>query len=384
MNSILRYPKWLRIVTYFFAAMMIAGSVFSLIYFTFFEASSAVVVTLIAVIAIGMSALGILGARDAYRSQLTITEQALTYRGVFKTTVIRMEHLRGYRMNEKYLVFESKNKKDKISVSTYLQQFSAVQDWAVGNLVELDEAEAIEEEQKLIASKGDERRMAEARIAIRIYSYLGYAVAAWAFFFPDPYELAVWSCAAWPILAIALAFWYGNLIVINKRTNSHRPSPIYSLLVTTIILPLRILFDFHILDYTLIWEYVIVGGVVLSVALLFLTKEFTSELKTYPLMLGIALIYGWYLYGVYSFVNCHYDTSKPEINQTTVVEKNVIKGKTTSYDLTLASWKPNMEPETISVKLHEFNQVSVGDTVVVHAYPGLLNTPWLDYVGPKL
>jgi hypothetical protein len=75
-------------------------------------------------------------------------------------------------------------------------------------------------------------------------------------------------------------------------------------------------------------------------------------------------------------LNCVFDQSVPKVYQTTVYNKRVNHGKSTTYYLTLNPWGNGTMPEDISVGRRQYNSNQIGDTISVATKPGLLHIPW--------
>jgi hypothetical protein len=90
-------------------------------------------------------------------------------------------------------------------------------------------------------------------------------------------------------------------------------------------------------------------------------------------MVVVSAIYG---FGVTVQTNCVFDNSAAKVFQTTVIDKYIHTGKSTSYYLVLKPWEPGQQSEKAEVRHKMYQKELEGDTVHVYLKKGTLNIPW--------
>jgi hypothetical protein len=70
--------------------------------------------------------------------------------------------------------------------------------------------------------------------------------------------------------------------------------------------------------------------------------------------------------------------------QTTILRKDVTHGShnSTSYKVTVASWRPGKLEETLDVKGNLFRKLPLNQPVVVEVHPGRFGMPWYSAISP--
>jgi hypothetical protein len=69
--------------------------------------------------------------------------------------------------------------------------------------------------------------------------------------------------------------------------------------------------------------------------------------------------------------------------QTSITRKYVSRGKTTSYHLVVSSWRPGRDEERFRVSSAKYQNVYVGEPIVVEVHPGLFTMPWYGRISPQ-
>ena len=93
---------------------------------------------------------------------------------------------------------------------------------------------------------------------------------------------------------------------------------------------------------------------------------FTTWVAFGPLLLSAILL-----------TNGLLDHSPPEVHATVITRKWVSRGKSTSYHLEFASWRPNQSIEEVEVRYPTYARFHTGDRVTVELRKGALRIPWV-------
>lgn len=212
-----------------------------------------------------------------------------------------------------------------------------------------------------------EKNATIAAIAINV---LGMLIAGWLTFYPHPYLLAA-------ISAMAISTAYLVLIVVFKGQIKFDTSCL-AFIVCSMVMMIRAGFDFEIVEYKNVWEYVTGLSILILALLILLSTEFTwKNNKGRTNIFSSVLFILFYSFGVFIFSNCLFDQSKPQITRTTISEMKITRGtKSTTYHWYLSPWGSHKDIDHVTVEEAQYHNAHVGDTVQVQLRPGFLRTPW--------
>ncbi|WP_224998754.1 hypothetical protein [Cesiribacter sp. SM1] len=336
-------------------------------------------------VSIGMMALMIVGVIDAYKSRLIIDKEKIASISTLSKRELKLHEIKGYTVNEQYIIVEPKDKhKKKIKISKYVSKTHEITLWLSKRFPDLDLITAKEEEQEILTNQNlgwttkiREEKLKKARKTAKIINWAGGLSAAWTFFYPTPYQLAILSAMAIPVIALVAVKLSDGLIRIDERKGSAYPSVIYGLIYPSLGLMLRAFLDFDIFEYDNVW-----GGTILLtltfVGLVFLIqKELSFKNKLdYFTLLSISLFLFFYSLGTIIHINCYYDDSQAEQYEAKILNKRVSSGKSTSYYFELSPWGRKNEIDEVTVDKSLYNRMEVGEEVKIYFKNGKLDIPW--------
>lgn len=225
-----------------------------------------------------------------------------------------------------------------------MENFYELTGWVSGRFIKMDANKILynkifKESKDDFYKKENYLKREKARKTVKVLNILVIISALWAFLLPRPYELAIAVNAAFPIVALLLVLRNKGAIYFDKYKSGIRPSVGLIIIVPSIAMLLRALFDYEVIYSNLFWIYLAALSLFfigISVLLALKTKEYSRN-KAVFIILAIHLIV--YSYGLILHANCTVDYSKPQRYESTVLEKRVLYGKgRTTYYLTVASW----------------------------------------------
>lgn len=76
------------------------------------------------------------------------------------------------------------------------------------------------------------------------------------------------------------------------------------------------------------------------------------------------------------------DKAPPNDVKTTVIRKVWVSGKSTSYHVTVASWRPDRSEEQLRVDGSVYNKAHVGHRITVEVHQGYFGLPWYGTISP--
>lgn len=322
---------------------------------------------------------------DAATGELTINEEDIRIKHVFLKRQLQVSDIKGFRIDDKYTYLEPKTKVHKrIKISHYFAKKEEWTGWIVDHFPDLDYEEAEESFQEVLQDNKfgftEQERLEQFDKVKRVTTILNWAggiAAAWAFFWPQPYEIAILAVAIIPLLALVALKLYRGLIRIDEKKNSAFPSVFAALFFPAIVLMLRTLIDYNIFEHKQVW--ILVGPIAIGLTALMLIgqSEFDwQKRRDIFSALVLVLLAFVYAYGLVLSTNCTFDYRSAASFESQILNKSISRSKTTSYYLELAPWGPQPNVDKAEVDRETYEQLEVGDTVEVLFLKGRWGIPW--------
>jgi hypothetical protein len=331
-----------------------------------------------------MIAVSVLAVLEAWKRKAIIDGDEISWQGVTSKRKLGLHEIKGYRANGEYIVIESNVPgKKQIKISQYITRTYEIQNWLDERVPNLDVKSAFDEHKAIMADQElgwtEEQRLEKLTSAKKIanaMNWIGGGIAAWAMFFPEPYEVAVYACLAFPLIAM-IVIKSSKLIRIDQRTDSAYPSVFIGFFFPAIVLVLRAVFDFDLYEFKNLWLPGSIVAVLFLIGLIIGSSEFDFQKSTgWILMVSLLLPLMAYGLGAAIFFNCYYDRSNPKVYSVAVVDKRVSSGKSSTYYLKVTPWGPELENNELTVSSELYDRVSPRDSVYIYLRPGNLNAPW--------
>lgn len=219
----------------------------------------------------------------------------------------------------------------------------------------------------------EERKAAleSARKTGRVLRIGAGIAAAWGYLYPEPYALAMAVMVLLPWVALCIAARSPGLYSLNDHKSDVRAGVGVALIIPGLILVLRGVMDFHLLD----WKEPLGGAAAIGLFMTFLATRVDQRLiekKTAILVLLFLLPYG---YGTLVMANTLPDTAPPKAYETTVISKRYTSGKGAHAELKIKPWGPDPGGD-VPVSSALYRAVRPGDTVCAYLHPGALGVQW--------
>lgn len=160
---------------------------------------------------------------------------------------------------------------------------------------------------------------------------------------------------------------------------SNNSTSVYPFVFIGFIIPVVSLFlqslNYEFLSLHLIW---LPGTIIAAFAfggLLFtgINQSFRPIETQVVLMLGISCLFA---FGSLRMINCQFDDSARQVFDTTIRDKWITTGKSTSYNILLGEWGQTQGGQAISVSKSFYNEVEPGLPVHVVLRQGALGMQW--------
>lgn len=321
-------------------------------------------------------------AIDVTKRKFIFYEDKIISASAFSKTEIRTSDIKGYRIDDNQFIIESED--NQIKISKYTEGYQSIVEDFSRKYYDLDLALAFLEEIEVLndSSYGNteaERgaKLRQAKIVSKILNTASWIAIAWIFFKPHPYEYAFLFSALIPPLAILAVRHYKGMMRLEEKKGSQLPEIDNAIILPSIGMALRVLFDYNIISHTNVWPGVILLTATFIFLLYFRQKEFSfNKFYDYFVLAMLSVILLAYSYGLIIHINCFYDRTTPEFHTTKVANKKVTDGKVDTHYLTLSKWGNQTEEEDAQVSGSFYSQVEIGDELRVVLRKGNLDIPW--------
>jgi hypothetical protein len=382
-----RLSRGIRVLLYIITLLLLIGSAWgSVALFRKAQSTGNGMFYALMLFPIGLMVLAVLVFLDACKTRYVIGPAGIK-RYSLDSRELLMHEIAGYRTggkDKRIILIPKERHLKKIQISTYLEHYSEIKKWVDTHFKDLDLEEAnIEQEQVLnntiYGLTSDERiqRLNSAKQAAGIINNVSVIVALWFIVFPKPYLLVFWVAFLMPLIAIGAVLKYGGMINLVTKKNSSLPNVFVAFFVA-LVLFLRAVLDFEILDYGPLWirSGALTGILILTFALLVMMLQRNMTHKTKVILSSVLFLAPWG-YGTVVITNCVYDYTQPKVYTARVLDKRVDKyRKSTSYYLKITSWGMRKEAEETTIDKQTYNETNVGDAVHIYAKHGRFNVPW--------
>jgi hypothetical protein len=175
-----------------------------------------------------------------------------------------------------------------------------------------------------------------------------------------------------------LCYLYRGLMKGGDKKKSAYPSVVEAFFVPSMGVLLRMLFDYNIISYNNGWIVVALLTAGLFVLYQIPTGGFKPRTAADYIFLALfPLVTFCYSFGSITLANCMFDESPPVSYHTTIVDKRISEGKTTTYYLTLEPWGDLTEPEEVKVSRAEYEQANNDDRITITQRKGYFGMPWI-------
>jgi hypothetical protein len=203
--------------------------------------------------------------------------------------------------------------------------------------------------------------------------WLAGAVAAWGFFYPRPYALAMTANAVLPLAAIAMLVRSKGAYQIGGQRADPRPSLAIAFVLPAVVLAFRAVEDADFLAWTRLLAPALALGVAVWLAAVYSDGTLRRGI-TGAAMLVFCVVYIW---GGLAQADVLLDRSAPQIFQAMVLGERSSRSRgRTNYELWLAPWGAQTSGSRVSVPRRIYDSVAAGNKVCVVLQGGALRVPW--------
>jgi len=318
------------------------------------------------------------------RYRIEIFADRIRYCAAWSSRELRLEDIAGYRiLTTQYtptlLIIPVSKRRKKISTALCYERKGEMLGWIAGHITDLDQQAVDDELAEIITdtsfgSTEEERigRLAFAKKCMLPLNIVAGGAVAWALFFPRPYDLAIGSLIALPVIGLAMVVYFRGLVRLDGNPKSAYPNAGTVVVLPPIILMLRAFLDWHLLSWSDTWPTIagltiVTTGVVVACA---------RDARRKWTLVGTILFSALYVYGAATHINCQYDHSEPLVYESQVSARHVSRGKHTSYHITLTPFVDDETSREIDVPRETYERLHEGARVQIGVFEGALGIPW--------
>lgn len=215
--------------------------------------------------------------------------------------------------------------------------------------------------------------------------YVSIGLGFWFIFYPYPYKILFTVLLCMPILGLLLNGFTGrpsiaSLVEISKDEHGRDEYDVADFIdFPAWAILIRVVIDY---EFESFYSMLLPVGIafVLLLLILFATHRIIessrkSKVWIYFSLIGNVLVYSFA--GTYG-LNCIYDDSEPIVYDAEVVEKRISVSRKGSkrYLVKVTPWGHHYDREEISVAEEQYEEIIIGETVLIDYKEGLFNIPW--------
>jgi hypothetical protein len=321
------------------------------------------------------------------KSKVVLFPDRISIEDLTRTRVIPRHQIRGWRIlptNPTCLVLEPSDitgRKAKIALTFPLDD--DFEQWldplpCLDAEEESTSDEEITNDRRLGENPADRTAaLARGRRLAKMLTVASMAVCGWAFLYPRPYVPAIVALIVLPWVAIEILRRSNGLFRVDERRNDAHPSVAIALMFPPLILAVRSVLDYNVLQSASSFlMYASIGGV-----LAFLAAKFDTTLWARKPIFAIFCVIGFaYGFGAVTEGNALLDRSPGTSYSATVEGKHVSHSKRTSYHLKLGPWGHETKPSDLEVSRATYDPIECGDVALLTLRRGAFGLNWY-YLG---
>jgi hypothetical protein len=363
-----------KVALYLCSVLITAGGAAGVVYSVvgqFYQAGGRI---LLACLCVAFTALGCYVVLWLLVSKTVLFPDRIEFRGIFSTKIFTREELDGWRVlptSPPTLVLQRKEGRS-FKTALVFPIDDDLSQW-FDSIPCLDETEAVASEARVQADiERDDRfgrtpsekheTLQKARRIAKILSAVSTIALSWGFIYPHPYGVSILLLALLPWIGIEVMRRSHGLFRADELKNDAHPSVAYALLFPGIVLCLRAVLDYDVLQSAFaVALYVLAGGALFAAILIFDPTQ-RSRLGILPVFFLVGIAYG---YGVIVEANALLDRSPGIPYAATVQNKRIISGKNTTYRLDLSPWGPKPGTNELDVSRVTYMQIQTGQSVQI-------------------
>jgi hypothetical protein len=195
----------------------------------------------------------------------------------------------------------------------------------------------------------------------------------WCGLWPRPYQMVIWFLAILPLVAMLFAIRFRGLVTLDAKRYSAYPSVVVAFLTAPLILAIRAVADWNILEWDKFWVPFALLSLGLLSAVYWLIPDLTKKFGKAMIFVLFCAAYG---YGTTVTVNGILATSNYRRYHPKIIEKCSVINRGVTYYITLSPWGPKKKDVEVRVRRWVYNKYSIGDAATVYVRDGKFGIPF--------
>ncbi|OJJ22143.1 hypothetical protein BKI52_08890 [marine bacterium AO1-C] len=333
--------------------------------------------------------------------KLTISENALIYKGLSAEKVFPKEEIQGFKKIPFNIDVYSKNNHSKIRISDFYTDKQEIRTWLWDHCQNLDMAEqeedmkVYEEEMQEILTNEDygndsdtaKDNYLQTYKYVKIFNLFAWGITLWYMFSPTFYRLLTALVMVLPIVSLIIIRAKKGLVRLFTNENGAYLNLGVSIGIMAIALPLRATLDVDLASYQVLWVPLIVTslvGLVLIYYAAWQELKVTKWGESIALFLLLVGAIGAYSYGSIIHINATFDDQPYQVYHMQVIEKKTTGSEDEEeYYIMIEGSLPNSSNNEVRVYEELYEKIKLQDSVSIYIKPGVLKIPWIRYVEKK-
>ena len=215
------------------------------------------------------------------KSRLIITKNTILLKSIFCNTELKLNEIRGYKIEENHISILSKNSNKKnIKFNNYIENLDEIIFWLSMHFKNLTNERTALENQEILKNvdfgftkQETELKLKKAKTTAFTLNIAGITTTIACLFYPSPYDLIIIAAMVIPIISLLAISYFKGLIRIDQENKSAYPTLFWAICFTSIGLVTRAFFDFNIENYSKVWLPAISFAFVLTGIVILITNE---------------------------------------------------------------------------------------------------------------
>ena len=321
---------------------------------------------------------------NVVRRKLVINKDGIIYTGLFSTSKLPLEAIRGCRVSSKIIVIESASVEyPRIYIGHYIDFANStdIQKWLTENLKDLNAEDLATARHEMLENatlgnspKEREQRYKRAKAVAIGYNIISVLTGFTLLFFSSTFSNITMLLLPW--IGVLLLFSTKGLIkLFGESSRSIYPHIIIGIILPSFFLLMKSLKSYNLLSLEHIWLSALLATALIIVPLYLkgINPAAGNTIGQVIFMLVAVLIYG---FGGARLANCAFDKHEAKLYQAAVLSRWRSTGKGKGFFIKLNHWGPQTKVTSLEISRQLYENIIKGDTVIVRLKPGVLQIPW--------
>ncbi|MEO6355633.1 MAG: hypothetical protein ABIU77_15870 [Ferruginibacter sp.] len=321
---------------------------------------------------------------NVIRRKLVINKDSIVYTGLFSTRELPIPAIRGRRVSSKAIIIESSLPEyGRIYIGRYtdLANSTDIRNWVTANFKDLNAEDLAAGRQQMLedpalgnSPEEREQQFKRAKAFATGYNLVAVLTSFILLFCSSTFS----NLSMLLILCIGVLLMYshkGLIKLFGASERSINPLVMVGIVLSSFCMLIKSIKLYNLLNIAPLLIPAMLAAAVFIVPLYFKGRNATAgSPKGQVIFIVVAgLIYG---FASMQLINCAFDDKPPTLYQALVFRHWRTTGRGRGYFIGLSPWGPQTQPSSLEIGRQLYQNIVVGDSVIVRLKPGLLQIPW--------